>query len=165
MENGDKIVLVSMEGEKHPVDLAILDMSEYLKGMKESGSIKSNTISLENIKEVSLKRIIDFCERTYHLDKPLAEIERPLKSSNMRDVVSEWDADFVNIPTEELLDLVVAANFLIVQPLLDLTCAKVASMIKGKSPEEIRSTFGIANDFTPEEEAKIREENKWAVEE
>ena len=145
------------------MDLAILDMSEYLKGMKESGSIKSNTISLENIKEVSLKRIIDFC--TYHLDKPLAEIERPLKSSNMRDVVSEWDADFVNIPTEELLDLVVAANFLIVQPLLDLTCAKVASMIKGKSPEEIRSTFGIANDFTPEEEAKIREENKWAVEE
>ena len=130
MENGDKIVLVSMEGEKHPVDPAILDMSEYLKGMKESGSIKSNTIPLENIKEVSLKRIIDFCGTsflgfivvgTYHLDKPLAEIERPLKSSNMRDVVSEWDADFVNIPTEELLDLVVAANFLIVQPLLDLT--------------------------------------------
>ena len=28
-------------------------------------------------------------------------------------------------------------------------------MIKGKSPEEIRSTFGIANDFTPEEEAKV----------
>ena len=35
------------------------------------------------------------------------------------------------------------------------SCAKVASMIKGKSPEEIRSTFGIANDFTPEEEAKV----------
>ena len=28
-------------------------------------------------------------------------------------------------------------------------------MIKSKSPEEIRSTFGIANDFTPEEEAKV----------
>ena len=28
-------------------------------------------------------------------------------------------------------------------------------MIKGKSPEEIRSTFGIANDFTPEEESKV----------
>lgn len=28
-------------------------------------------------------------------------------------------------------------------------------MIKGKSPEEIRSTFGITNDFTPEEEAKV----------
>lgn len=47
---------------------------------------------------------------------------------------------------------------------MDLTCAKVASMIKGKSPEEIRRTFGIENDFTPEEEAQIREENRWAEE-
>ena len=48
-------------------------------------------------------------------------------------------------------------------------------MIKGKSPEEIRNTFNIVNDFTPEEESKvqlftisdrqIREENKWATEE
>ena len=60
------------------------------------------------------------CEGTYHLDKPLAEIERPLKSSNMRDIVSEWDANFIAIPTEELMDLIVAANFLLIQPLLDV---------------------------------------------
>lgn len=34
-------------------------------------------------------------------------------------------------------------------------------MIKGKSPEEIRQTFNIVNDFTPEEEAQIRRENEW----
>ena len=28
-------------------------------------------------------------------------------------------------------------------------------MIKGKSPEEIRSTFNIDNDFTPEEESRV----------
>ena len=95
----------------------------------------------------------------------MAEIERPLKSSNMRDIVSEWDANFIAIPTEELMDLIVAANFLLIQPLLDVACAKVASMIKGRTPEEIRSAFNIESDFTPEEEAKIREENKWAVEE
>ena len=44
--------------------------------------------------------------------------------------------------------------------LLDLACAKVASMIKGKAPVEIRKTFNTANDATPEEEAKVREENK-----
>ena len=27
----------------------------------------------------------------------------------------------------------------------------VANMIKGKTPEEIRKTFNIRNDFTPEE--------------
>lgn len=57
-----------------------------------------------------------------------------------------------------------AANYLNIKSLLDLTCAKVASMIKGKSPEQIREMFGIENDFTPEEEEKIREENKWCEE-
>ena len=41
------------------------------------------------------------------------------------------------------------------QPLVDLCCAKVASMIKGKTPEEIRRTFNIVNYFTPEEEAQV----------
>jgi hypothetical protein len=35
-------------------------------------------------------------------------------------------------------------------------------MIKGKSPHEIRKTFNITNDFTPEEEEQIRRENEWA---
>ncbi len=37
-------------------------------------------------------------------------------------------------------------------------------MIKGKTPEEIRKTFNIQNDFTPEEEDQIRRENEWAEE-
>jgi len=37
-------------------------------------------------------------------------------------------------------------------------------MIKGKTPEQIRKTFNIQNDFTPEEEEAVRQENKWAEE-
>lgn len=37
-------------------------------------------------------------------------------------------------------------------------------MIKGKTPEEIRKTFNIENDFTPEEEEQIRKENEWVME-
>jgi len=33
-------------------------------------------------------------------------------------------------------------------------------MIKGKTPEEIRKTFNIKNDFTPEEEEEVRRENQ-----
>ncbi|KAE8795531.1 SKP1-like protein 1B [Hordeum vulgare] len=45
-----------------------------------------------------------------------------------------------------------------------LTCETVADMIKGKSPEEIRKTFNIKNDFTPDEQEEIRRENQWAIE-
>lgn len=57
-----------------------------------------------------------------------------------------------------------AANYLNIKSLLDLTCLTVANMIKGKTPEEIRKTFNIENDFTPEEEEEVRRENQWAFE-
>ena len=42
------------------------------------------------------------------------------------------------------------------KPLVDLTCRAIAETIKGKSPEEIRNTFNIVNDFTPDEEDQLR---------
>ncbi|KAE9448608.1 hypothetical protein C3L33_19494, partial [Rhododendron williamsianum] len=57
-----------------------------------------------------------------------------------------------------------AAENLKIKSLLDLTCQTVADMIKGKTPEEIRKTFNIKNEFTPEEEEEVRRENAWAFE-
>ena len=94
----------------------------------------------------------------------MTEIEKPLKSANMVDVVQKWYAEFIDLDQTLLFELILAANYMDIKPLLDLTCATVASMIKGKSPEEIRSTFNITNDFSPEEEAQVREENKWCEE-
>lgn len=89
---------------------------------------------------------------------------QPLKSFRMEDAVSEWDAKFVDVTQEMLFDIILAANYMDITSLLDLTCAKVACMMKGKTPEEIRQTFNIVNDFTPEEEAQVLEENKWCEE-
>lgn len=75
--------------------------------------------------------------------------------------MQEWYANFIAVEQEVLFELILAANYMDIKPLLDLSCATVASYIKGKTPEEIRTLFNIVNDFTPEEEAQVREENKW----
>ena len=52
-----------------------------------------------------------------------------------------------------------------IKPLFDLVSAKIASQLMNKSIEEMRNYFSAQNDFTPEEEAHVREENKWCEEE
>ena len=51
-----------------------------------------------------------------------------------------------------------------IKELLELWSAKFASVIKRETSEEIRKDYNITTDFTPEEEQRILEENKWAFE-
>jgi len=159
---GDEMLqLVSTEQEKFQVERKVAIMSELVKTMAE-GDQEEKEIPLPNVKAEVLKKVVAYMK--YHAENLAKEIEKPLKSANMNDVVSQWDADFVDVDQELLFELILAANYMDIKPLLDLTCAKVASMIKGKTPEQIRKTFSIQNDFTPEEEEAVRAENKWAEE-
>jgi S-phase kinase-associated protein 1 len=128
----------------------------------EEGDEDTQEIPLPNVKASVLQKVIDFC--THHREDPMNDIQKPLKSSIMNEVVQQWYADFVSVEQPMLFELILAANYMDIKPLLDLTCAAVASMIKGKTPQEIRETFNIANDFSPEEEAQVREENRWCEE-
>ncbi|EZG45864.1 putative Skp1 family protein [Gregarina niphandrodes] len=86
---------------------------------------------------------------------------RPLPDRRFQDVVAEWDYKFTCVEIPTVFELILAANYLDIPGLADLCCARVASEIRGRSVEEIRALFQIENDFTPEEEKQIREENRW----
>ena len=156
-----KVNLVPEEGEAIEVDEEIAVMSVLVKSMIDDSGTDED-IPLPNVKRETLKKVIKFCE--HHKEEPLQDIEKPLKTNNIRDVVSPWYGDYVDVNIEELYEIILAANYLDIKPLLEVTCAAVAAMMKGKSIEEIRELFNIENDFTPEEEEQIREENKWAEE-
>ena len=134
----------------------------YFTNLTDDENENDAEIPLPNVKAEVLRKVIEFCE--HHLEEPMSEIEKPLKSQAMGDVVQKWYAEFVEVEQVLLFELILAANYMDIKPLLDLTCATVASMIKGKNPEDIRSTFNITNDFSPEEEQQVREENKWCEE-
>ncbi|KAK9036086.1 hypothetical protein V6N11_078103 [Hibiscus sabdariffa] len=105
-------------------------------------------IPLPDITGEILSKLIEYCKM--HVDG----------NNNSNDELKARDADFITrVDLNTLYYLIVAANFLNVKSLLDLTCQRVADIIKGKSPEEIRLTFNIKNDFTPEEEEEIRKKN------
>nr|CAD7407588.1 unnamed protein product [Timema poppensis] len=94
----------------------------------------------------------------------LEDLEDDENKEKRTDDISSWDADFLKVDQGTLFELILAANYLDIKGLLDVTCKTVANMIKGKTPEEIRKTFNIKNDFTATEEEQVRKENEWCEE-
>ena len=79
--------------------------------------------------------------------------------SGEQEDLKSFDKKFIKVDQATLFDIVIAANYLDIKGLMDLSCQTVTDIIKGKSVEEFQKTFNIANDFTPEEE--IQRENRW----
>ena len=109
-----------------------------------------------------MKKVVEYLE--HYKDEEPKEIEKPLPSANLKEYVGEWDYNFMDISLNNIIEIINASNYLDIPPLLELASAKNASIIKGKTTQEIRQTYGITNDFTPEEEEQILEENKWCME-
>ncbi|KAL6506696.1 SCF ubiquitin ligase complex protein SKP1b [Orobanche hederae] len=161
-ENGSKkITLRSSDGEVFEVDEAVAVESQTIKHMIED-DCAHNVIPLPNVTGKILSKVIEYCK--HHVDAASASATKADEKLTPDEDLKAFDADFVKVDQGTLFDLILAANFLDIKSLLDLTCQTVADMMKGKTPEEIRKTFNIKNDFTPEEEEEVRRENQWAFE-
>jgi len=154
------ITLVSSDGEKMQISAKAAQRSQLVKGIIEDYPDDAE-VPLNNVKSGILKKIKEYLE--HYQDSDPKEIERPLASQNYQDCVEAWDFEFINVDLDLIFEIILAANYMDIKPLLELASSKIASIIKGKTPEEIRKTFNIQNDFTPEEEQQIREENQWCM--
>ena len=135
-------------------------LSELLKGMKEIP--EELVIPLDNdINSETLEKIIEYL---VHFDgNPPREISKPLYMTDMKKITDEYSADFVDkLTIEELVDMISAAHYMKINSLLNLCCAKMVALCKGKNEEEIFKVFGVPKDhFKPEDKEKIKEDNKW----
>ncbi|XP_037424714.1 SKP1-like protein 1 [Triticum dicoccoides] len=161
-EEGEKkmITLKSSDGEEFQVEEAAAMESQTIRHMIED-DCADNGIPLPNVDSKILSKVIEYCKK--HVQADSSSSTSTAAAAPAEDLKS-FDAEFVKVDQATLFDLILAANYLNIKGLLDLTCQTVADMIKGKTPEEIRKTFNIKNDFTPEEEVEIRRENQWAFE-
>ena len=122
----------------------IMEMSGYLDGMdydEDEDEDGSDIIIPVYIKTEYLKIVIDFCEK-FQQEK-FEEIQKPLTSNNLTENgVPKWADDFIcSLDLQMLQQMILCANYLDLQPLLQLGSARVASLIRGKTPEEIKEIW------------------------
>ncbi|KAG6036979.1 E3 ubiquitin ligase complex SCF subunit scon-3 [Claviceps sp. Clav32 group G5] len=159
-----KVWLASNDNAIIEVDRIVVERSMLIKNMLEDlgdeGISETNPIPIPNVNEAVLRKVIEWCE--HHRNDPPQAPDDESDGRRRTTDIEEWDQKFMQVDQEMLFEIILASNYLDIKPLLDVGCKTVANMIKGKSPEEIRKTFNITNDFTPEEEEQIRRENEWA---
>lgn len=172
MSNSERsIVVITSDNERFTVERKVAEKSLLIKNMlknlipaegdEDSDEEEFDNIEVptQNVRSAVMKNILEWCEHYKNTDFPEDDQEDDSKKSAP---IDPWDKNFLNVDQEMLYEIILAANYLNIKPLLNSGCKIVAEMIRGKSPEEIRKTFNIVNDFTPEEEAAIRRENEWA---
>jgi len=157
-----QVSIGSNDGAIIMVDRHVAERSLLIKNMIDDigDEALSTPIPIPNVNETVLRKVLEWCE--HHKNDPATAPDDDTDSRKKTTDIEEWDQKFMQVDQEMLFEIILASNYLDIKALLDVGCKTVANMIKGKSPEEIRKTFNITNDFTPEEEEQIRRENEWA---
>mmetsp|Transcript_22397 Transcript_22397/g.21531 ORF Transcript_22397/g.21531 Transcript_22397/m.21531 type:complete len:220 (-) Transcript_22397:13-672(-) len=189
IEKGDEVVtsvvyIASVEGDKFSIPLKAVELSEAFK-MELEATIDNDDYDNSNnhdhqmvelissqqgkIKSKTLSNVAHFLTHYVTIEE-MQYFKTPLESNKLDDIVQpKWYADFIleisnNVhPNENLLhDILLAADFLNIQPLLRLAVLAVSCDITGRPVEELKHIFNV-NIHDPKEQEAVQQENKWAM--
>lgn len=161
------VVLVSGEGERFTVDKKIAERSlllkNYLNDMHDS-NLQNNSDSesdsdsetnhkskdnnngddddedddeivmpVPNVRSSVLQKVIEWAEHHRDSNFPDEDDDDSRKSAP----VDSWDREFLKVDQEMLYEIILAANYLNIKPLLDAGCKVVAEMIREGLPRKL----------------------------
>ena len=148
--------LKSEDGVVFEIEEKCLEMSKFLKDLIIDYPDPDQEIIINQVNSKALKQIIDFLKH-YEDSKP-KEIPKPLPSGDLKEILDEWDYNFINpLSLEECIDLLNGANFLDITELVVLCSAKIASEMLVGTVDEVLDKFTWKN--ITEEELKDLEES------
>jgi S-phase kinase-associated protein 1 len=154
-------------GKVFEVEIDAISKSSVVKSMLDDLNmgkdpaieVESEVIPLPNISEVCMEKIIEYCRHHKDDPPPPAPVAGEEDLLIFNDEIGEWDQQFLKMDDSTLFDLILAANYLDIKSLLDVTTTHVAHIIvEARTPEGIRKRFNIKNDLTPEDLKKIEQE-------
>ncbi|KAG7662328.1 uncharacterized protein J8A68_004099 [[Candida] subhashii] len=164
MSSSPQVILISSDEIKFPVDQQIAEKSILIKNMindlNPDGLQEDFEVPISNVKSTVLSKVLEWCE--HYRDTNFQDDDDEDDDIKKAIPVEEWDKKFLTFDNDDelLFDIITAANFLNIKPLLETGCKMVADLIMKKSPEELRRTFRDVEFPSPENET--RRENEWA---
>lgn len=155
------------DGTYYVIPIAAANTSGLIHDLLESANVDDKKhFPFDDIDGKTMSYVLYYILR--HFDQEVEQIPTPLNKP-LREIISTEDTNFLDLYLLEngtvdkyktLQNVLEASHRMRVKDLLALGAASCADMMSGKSVQEIRDMWGIVNDFTPEEEQEIEENNK-----
>jgi S-phase kinase-associated protein 1 len=140
--------LISFEGTRFDLTRKQALVSKLIEAALSNDVNTQEIQVLSKYKDVEISKIVEFLK--HHDGEEPAIPEKPLRSKKMREVTTEWCADFVDQISKNrdlLYKVIDLANYFDIPSLLHICCAKVASLIKGEKLENIKKILTSNEDI------------------
>ncbi len=156
----DAITMKTNDGKKITIEKKYLGMSGYLQGMLNLDAY-ADEIEVNTSYKV-MKKIQTFIE--YHFVNKF-EIKQChlLTTSDLKGMMSAWDIKYLDIPKKDLIELVNVSHYMMIEPLVQAGCAKIAYLLKGKTEKQIRRMFNIKREFSRKDFDEVHCDYLWAL--
>ena len=179
------LIIITADKETFNVELEVARQSQTIRNMLDDLNIteaqigsagSENTLPLTN-EEITgplFKKALIWMEK--NRGKPDFQPDDDTNLSNelkaLKDeavvywgLLNQWEKLYVSdmlADVDDMLRLLIVANFLEIKGLVDLMTTAIALQIQGRTEEEIREAFHVKDPkYTKKELAKINEENPW----
>ncbi|ODM89399.1 S-phase kinase-associated protein 1 [Orchesella cincta] len=157
------VKLQSSDGARLYLDIEIAKLLPKVKSLMEEKQTMEKVIRLPfDFSATLLEKVVDWVK--FHRNDPVAVTEAESSKKFEISLISDWDKKFLKpLDAGDLFEMVLLAHKLEINNLQTLLSGKITSMIIGKEPDEIRSTFLLKNDFSTEEAELVQKENSWVA--
>ncbi len=152
----DTVTLLSNDDKSFEISQEAIDVSVTIKELIEDIGDLDAPIPLPNVSGETLARVVEYCN--YHYAISVSKEDETAVATETAKEIELWDEQFCKMELQSLFQLILAANYLEIPSLLDVTCKTVANMINGKTPDQIRETFNIPDDLTEEQKEEMYKE-------
>ncbi|KAJ2557009.1 hypothetical protein EV175_001617 [Coemansia sp. RSA 1933] len=149
------ITLESNDGQQFLVDQAAAYMSDLVRNTVEDVGQTDEPIILPNVRGAVLAKVVEYC--IHHKDDARILSSTPDLIQSDR-AIDAWDRRFMDIDDALMLEILSTADYLSIEPLVDLGCTVIAKIIRSMSVDEIRQRYGVDDDFTEDQRRQVQRE-------
>ncbi|KAH7718731.1 SKR-1 protein [Aphelenchoides avenae] len=151
--------LITVELEVLRLSHTFDDMYKNL-GLEEEGGEFPGTFPVKNIEARVFKKVVDWCKA--HKGQPDPVVKKdPVTRESIWFEFTDDDRAFFDMPVQELLELVMAANYLDIRSLYEYGCQAIADLVKGKETLEARHILQQQFDLKRTEVSSTRAQCPW----